>query len=179
MIERAKIRDYSAIYDIYCWYVKNSDAIFDLMPKSEKDFCCELYELQKRFPIFVAKHEGEIIGYAYAHPAFSKEAYQFDVELTIYFKDGPHYGLALPLYEVLEDALSKQHIRYIISCITDSNKESIEFHKKLGYSFSGKLEKCGLKNGKWLGVEWYVKAITPANEYLERNLKFVPYGEIV
>jgi L-amino acid N-acyltransferase YncA len=177
MIRPAALEDLHAIYDIYVYYVLNSNAIFDLKPESEEAFCAHLKELLGIYPFFVAEHEGQIIGYAYCHPAFSKEAYQYDVELTIYFKPGKHYGLAKKLYEAIEDACYKQNIRWIISCITDTNEASIDFHKHFGFEYYGRLPQSGIKFGKWHGVVWYCKQIHKANEYLIEDLAFIPFSK--
>lgn len=78
--------DIEAIYDIYTYYVKNSTAIFDLVPMDKDVFNNKMLDTFKEYPFYVAEHDGELIGYAYVHKAFAKEAYRFCVELSIYFK---------------------------------------------------------------------------------------------
>lgn len=85
-----------------------STAIFDLVPLSFERFCDSLKPVLGRYPFYVAEHEGKILGYGYAHAAFSKEAYRFCAELTIYFLPGNHHGMAKGLYDVIERALYEQ-----------------------------------------------------------------------
>lgn len=179
MIERLTKADIPVVYEIYCWYVYNSDAIFDLEPEPIYHFESRLLSLMHTCPVLVAKHEGSVIGYAYYHPAFGKQAYEYDVELTIYFRPGPHYGMAAAMYAELEKIARKQNIRWMIACITDTNRESIEFHKKHGFALSGALPDSGLKNGRWLGVVWYTKSLHSPQEYLEKDLRFIPFSKAV
>lgn len=158
--------DIESIYPIYVYYVKNSTALFDLKPMDFKSFESVVLEVAKKYPFYVAIAQKEIIGYAYVHETFSKEAYRYCVELTIYFKQGNHHGLAKPLLEKVEQGCLEKNIRWIIACITDSNKESIAFHKTNGYMYRGSLPECGLKNDAWHGVVWLCKDLSRLDDKL-------------
>lgn len=149
--------DIEAIYDIYTYYVKNSTAIFDIVPKEKDEFRAEMFDISKEYPFFVAEHDDELIGYAYVHKAFAKEAYRFCVELSIYFKKGNHYGMADTLLKKVEEACIQKKFKWIISCITDTNEKSINFHLKHGYVKTGSLPNCGYKWDEWHGVLWFCK----------------------
>ena len=58
----------------------------------------------------MAEHDGGLIGYAFVHKAFAKEAYRFCVELSIYFKKGNHYGMADALLKKVEEACIQKDI---------------------------------------------------------------------
>ena len=152
--------DIDAIYEIYVDYVRNSTAIFDLEPMPYKDLKAQLLSINDEYPFFVALHKGELIGYAYVHPAFSKEAYRYCVESTIYFRKGNHFGMALPLLKKVEAACCQKGYKWIIACITDTNKESLAFHLKNGYKETGRLPECGYKWGRWHGVIWLCKDLS-------------------
>ena len=59
----------------------------------------------------------------------------------------------------LETDCRKLNMRWIISCITDSNEESIAFHKKHGFTMYGALPSCGMKFDVWHGVVWLCKRL--------------------
>lgn len=42
---------------------------------------------------------------------------------------------------------------------TDSNEESIAFHKKYGFTMYGALPSCGMKFDVWHGVVWLCKRL--------------------
>ena len=157
MIRPFETTDIEAIYKIYAYYVKNTPYNFDHQPKSFGAFAQEINAIANSHPFYVATKDQELLGYAYAHPAFQKEAYRHCVEITIYFKEGKHYGLASQLLETLEEACRKQSVRWLISCITDSNERSIAFHKKHQYIQMGRLPECGWKEEQWHGVIWMCK----------------------
>lgn len=153
-------KDLESIYPIYVHYVKKSTAIFDLVPDSFDVFKEHMVEISKTNPFYVALNDDVLIGYGYVHPAFSKEAYKYCVELTIYFKEGKHYGLPSKMLDQLETDCRKLNMRWIISCITDSNEESIAFHKKHGFTMYGALPSCGMKFDVWHGVVWLCKNLS-------------------
>ena len=149
--------DLEFIYPIYAYYVKNSAAIFDIVPDDFETFKTNMLSISKQYPFYVALKDERVIGYGYVHAAFSKEAYKYCVELTIYFEKGKHYGLPNQMLNALEEDCKKYKIRWIISCITDSNEASIAFHKKHGFKWYGALPSCGKKFDLWHGVVWMCK----------------------
>lgn len=149
--------DLESIYPIYVYYVKNSAAIFDIVPDDFETFKTNMLTISKQYPFYVACKEEKLIGYGYVHAAFSKEAYKYCVELTIYFEKGKHYGLPDQMLQALEEDCKKQNIRWIISCITDSNEASIAFHQKHHFKMYGALPSCGKKFDLWHGVVWMCK----------------------
>lgn len=151
--------DLSALYDIYAYYVKTTVYNFDLEPMSYSQYKLQIEKIAKEYPIFVACHDEQVIGYAYVHPAFSKAAYRFCMEVTIYFRKGSHFGLADSLLDTLEKACVKKRYRWLIACITDTNHRSITFHQRHGYQWSGSLPECGFKFDTWHGVVWLIKDI--------------------
>lgn len=155
--------DVESIYDIYAYYVKNSTAIFDLAPMDKEVFKNKMLDTSEEYPFYVAEHDGELIGYAYVHKAFTKEAYRFCVELSIYFKKGNHYGMADALLKKVEEACIQKGYKWIIACITDTNTTSINFHLKHGYVKTGSLQNCGYKWNQWHGVNWLCKDLISLN----------------
>ena len=158
--------DLEQMYPIYCYYVKNSAAIFDLTPDSFEQFKSNMLDISGKYPFYVAVCDHQCIGYGYVHAAFSKEAYKYCVELTIYFKQGKHYGLPSQMMNQLEEDCSKSGMRWIISCITDSNEASIQFHHKHGFEKMGVLPSCGLKFDTWHGVIWMCKSLSEEKNHI-------------
>ena len=201
-------KDLESMYPIYVHYVKTSIAIFDLVPDSFDVFKEHMMEISKTNPFYVALNDDVLIGYGYVHPAFSKEAYKYCVELTIYFKEGKHYGLPSKMLDQLETDCRKLNMRWIISCITDSNEESIAFHKKHGFTMYGALpvsythlgrhlhyrrynsfdcikQKCaatGVRLLRWDTIcfmKHYYKVRVPKNEYIQNIISSVDLKEDV
>ena len=53
----------------------------------------------------------------------------------------------------------KEEILKIVSIITTSNKESLSFHKKLGFNTLANIKNVAYKHGKWLDVTFMDKDI--------------------
>lgn len=175
MIRCLQAADLPAIYEIYTYYVKHSDAIFENEPKSLDAFSQEMMSIAQTYPFYVAVYNDRVIGYAYVHGAFSKECYATCVELTIYFKEGiPHYGLASPLLRAVEERCFQQNVRWIIACITDTNIASIRFHQKHGYRKTGALAECAFKFDRWNGAVWMCKNMNEEKkEYIQLHPSIV------
>lgn len=148
-----------AIYAIVSYWIEHSNANMFWAPQDYASFYQDQLQIAKEYPYLVALHQGEVIGFGYAHAFLQRDAYQYDAELTIYFQKGPHYGLVLPLYEKLEELCLAMGFCNLISCTTASNVESLAFQKKVGFISYGLLEKAAYKNGQWHGVEWLYKPI--------------------
>lgn len=156
-----KPADVPAVYEIYCWYVRHSDACLAWVDPIYEDFYYDQLSIAACYPYLVAEHEGQIIGFGYVHEFLHKEAYQYDAELTIYFVQGPHYGLASALYDELERQCRQMGLVRLIGCTTGSNTPSLAFQKGRGFREYGKLENAGFKGGKWHDVVWTEKRIAP------------------
>lgn len=163
-IRRVQEKDLNEIYSIYVYYVQNSVAIFDLQPDNFETFKNNMISISKVYPFYVAIVDHELIGYGYVHSAFSKEAYKYCVELTIYFKKENHFGLPSKMLDQIEMDCKNMSMRWIISCITDTNEASIAFHKKHGFKKYGALPVCGEKFDLWHGVVWLCKDLYAKDE---------------
>lgn len=178
MIRRLQENDLEAVYEIYSWYVNNTVINFDWQPEEKSRFMQEQMEIAKQYPYYVSETDGRIIGYGYAHKAFGKISYQFDAELTIYFRQEPHHGEAGKMLDVICEDLKKQNIHWLIGCITKSNETSIAFHKKHGFVYQGELPEAGFKFGSFHSVVWYGKELQNEAWYLEKERRFIPIDSI-
>lgn len=157
MIRKACKEDIPAIYDITCWYIKNTPYNLSWNCPDYGEYEKEQQELMEHWPYFVSEMDGKVTGFGYVHEFMAKDAYQYDGEITIYFAPGPHYGQPSLLLEALEEQSLKENRTALIACITACNKPSIGFFEKHGYEQYGLLKKAGKKDGIWQDVCWMVK----------------------
>lgn len=153
-IEKAKPEDFEAIYEIYTWFVHHSSAILDLAPESRERFYQKLESILKEHPFYCAFDDDHLIGYGYVHTAFEKEGYRGVQEVTIYFRQGNHFGLAKKLMERLIADCKNRKDRILVSCITADNQRSIDFHRHFGFEQTGFLKKAAIKHGNSYDVLW-------------------------
>lgn len=152
--------DLQEVYSIICYYIDHSTANFSWKKPEFEEFCAEQLAIAAEYPYLVAEYEGKVIGFGYAHAFLAKPAYQYDAELTIYFAQGNHHGLAGELYEKLEAILKDMGICCLITNTTANNQESLAYQAKYGFKQFGMLPDAGFKNGKWHGIVWQQKRIS-------------------
>ena len=124
-------------------------------------------DTRREFPYLVCELDGRLIGYAYAHRIREREAYQWSAELSVYLDPAlTSQGLGRLLYTTLIRLLKLQNIRTVYGGVTGSNRGSVRFHEKQGFSLLGCFHNIGYKNGRWLDVLWYEKQIAAYDEPL-------------
>ncbi len=145
--------DAPRLAEIHAPYVANTAITFATTPLAEKDF---LHKMEGPYPFLVCEENGLVLGYAYAAPFREKEAYRWDVELSIYVDAAAHgRGAGTRLMRCLLALLRAQGYLNAYSCITLPNEKSIALHKALGFAEIGLFPNAGYKLNKWRSVAWY------------------------
>lgn len=167
MIRIATENDAEKLLEIYSYYVKNTAISFEYEVPSIDEFKSRIHKTLIKYPYLVSEHEGTVVGYAYAGAFKERRAYDRAVETTVYVADGVRkMGVGKELYAALEKALSLQNIINLNACIgcpivEDEylTRNSVEFHRHLGYRLVGEFHKCGYKFGRWYNMVWMEKCI--------------------
>ena len=175
-IRFANMADVEEIYTIYCPYIEKTTITFETKIPTLKEFRKRFDRITAHYPWLVVEENGVLLGYAYASRAFARAAYDWCVDLAIYFRmDCAHHGAARRLYEALLQLLFRQQVRIVYALITAENERSIHFHERMGFHEVGILKESGYKFGKWLDVVWMEKTL-----YAPRDpLPFRPINEVV
>ena len=159
-IRQAKQEDSEAILAVYAPYVKETTITFETQVPSLEDFQNRMAAIMEKFPYLVAEADGQILGYAYAHTYYARDAYDWTLELSIYVdRHGRQAGIGKALYDVLEEKLSKQNVVNLLACISLPNAPSIRFHQKRGFEQIGHFKKVGFKFGQWRDTVWMQKLL--------------------
>ena len=160
MIRPATEKDIPEILSIYGPYVETSTATFEYDVPCLRTFSQRFYDITVQFPWLVWEEEGKILGYAYASAPYSRAAYRWCAEPSIYLRpEATGKGIGQKLYAVLEWILDKQGYQVLYALVTTENSGSIRFHEKMGYFSRADFPDCGYKFGRWLGVTWMEKRI--------------------
>lgn len=161
-IRLATTADTPALLAIYSHYVTISTATFDVVAPTLAQFAATQALIQSAYPYLVAQTEAGVVGYAYAHQFSARPAYDWSVEATVYLApSATGHGLARHLYAALEKELRRQHVLTMTACITADNGASIGFHERLGFRQVGAFPNIANKFGRWLGIVWLAKQLTP------------------
>ena len=160
MIRPATEKDVSEILSIYAPYVENSTATFEYDVPCLRSFTQRFYDITAQYPWLVWEENGRILGYAYASAPYSRAAFSWCAEPSIYLRpEARGKGIGKKLYAVLEEILKRQGYQVLYALITSENTESIAFHRKMGYETRVDFPNCGYKFNRWLGLVWMEKRI--------------------
>ncbi len=158
MIRIATEADLPQMLAIYAPYIENTTVTFEYNVPTEAEFLERFRRITARFPWLVWEEAGKILGYAYGSAPFERDAYRWCAEDSIYLlPEAQGKGIGTKLCLALEKVLFYQGYRRIYALITGENKNSITFHKKLGYTLRSELPDAGFKFGRWIGVVWMDK----------------------
>lgn len=158
-IRFASEQDAPALLAIYEKYIPTAVTFETELPTAE-DFAGRIRSITAMYPYLVLEEDRRAVGYAYAHRARERAAYDWYVELSVYLD--PAYtgrGLGKTLYTLLMDLLAMQGIRTVMGCVTLPNPASEALHAALGFRLAGISPKAGYKDGMWHDVAWYEKPL--------------------
>ena len=158
MIRNAIESDIPAMLAIYAPYVENTTYTFEYTVPGEGEFLARFRDITRQFPWLVWEEEGAVLGYAYGSLPFSRAAYAWAGEVSVYLAPQVQgRGIGRLLYTALEAIMAVQGYRVLYAIITEENQGSLAFHKALGYREAGVFSRCGLKFNRWLSVVWMEK----------------------
>ncbi|MBR5125271.1 MAG: N-acetyltransferase [Oscillospiraceae bacterium] len=160
MIRPATEQDVPEILSIYAPYVENSTATFEYDVPCRRSFTQRFRDITAQYPWLVWEEEGKILGYAYASAPYSRAAFSWCAEPSIYLRpEAKGRRIGRKLYAVLEEILRLQGYQVLYALITAENVESIRFHQQAGYEKKADFPNCGYKFQRWLGLIWMEKRI--------------------
>lgn len=161
MIRRAAREDVARMLEIYAPYVRETTISFEYEPPTIDAFAARFERISARYPWIVWEEAGRVVGYAYADAAFSRAAYRWDADMSIYLDPAIRgRGIGHQMYDWLEDRLRALGYVNLYAIVTGENDISRRFHERRGYRLMGVLEKSGFKRGRWHDVYWYGLRIT-------------------
>ncbi|MGX7112018.1 GNAT family N-acetyltransferase [Gemella cuniculi] len=159
-IRDVNLEDAGKIVEIYRPYVETTAITFDYETPNVMEFEEKISKTLQKYPFLVAIEDNKILGYAYAGEFYSKIAYSWTAEITIYLDENKRgRGIGDILYNELEKRLYERGICRLASCIAYPDEGSVSFHEKHGFRKVAHFEKVGYKFSRWYDVVWYQKDI--------------------
>jgi len=147
--------DAAALLRVYAPYIETG-VTFETEAPSLEEFTRRVEAISRDYPYIVCERGGEILGYAYAHPAFERAAYRWDAELTVYLAQaacGERLGEAL--YRRVLALLRPMNVQTAYALVTSPNPRSERLHERMGFSRAAYFPDTGYKCNRWWGVTWY------------------------
>ncbi len=142
--------DSPELLSVYAPYVTDTVVTFEYEAPSEAAFRQRVADIIDQYPYLVAVENGRVIGYAYAHRARERAAYDWFAELSVYVRSGHSgQGIGTALYSALIPLLKLQNIQHLTAVISAPNAPSEALHQKMGFSYAGIHKRSGYKLGQW------------------------------
>lgn len=160
VVRRAQARDAQAIADIYAPFVTDNAVSFEYVLPNVETMAERIRATNERWVWLVSEVDSVVVGYAYANPFRSREAYDWTVETSAYLAPaGRGLGVATRLYTELFSQLIGLGFKQAIAAIALPNPASLRFHERLGFVEVGVLKQVGYKFGQWHDVAYYQRAL--------------------
>ena len=177
-IRIAAAGDLDQILSIYRPYVETTTVSFEYEAPTIAEFQSRFAQITAQFPWLVWEEDGRIAGYAYACAPFSRTAYCWCAEPSIYLHPDYHgKGIGKSLYLALETLLRMQGYRVSYAIVTSENNHSLAFHKAMGYAVLAEFPHCAYKFGKSLGIIWMEKRLNSAEMPSNMPVSFPDFVE--
>ncbi len=149
-------KDAVQILDIYQPFILRTSVSFETEVPSLEAFQNRIENYAEKAPWLVAEENNTIIGYAYATVHRSRQAYQWNQEVTAYtHPEHLRKGVAKALYLKLLSYLKKMGYAKAIAIITLPNDPSLKFHQALGFQLIGIMKNVGYKFNQWHDTSWW------------------------
>jgi phosphinothricin acetyltransferase len=154
--------DLARLSDIYNHYVLNSQATFDIEPRTDEQRRAWFahYSTAGPYRLLVAVDDGSVCGYATSSPFRERAAYATSVETSVYC-DPEHLGRGVgsALYARLFEEIAREDLHRAYAGISLPNDASIRLHERFGFTKIGEYTEVGRKFGRYWNVVWYEKRL--------------------
>ncbi|MGI9648616.1 MAG: GNAT family N-acetyltransferase [Acidimicrobiia bacterium] len=155
-IRIASAFDGPQIHAIYAPAVSELPTSFETEVPGVDEIVRRIDQTLAGYPYIVADRNGEVISYVYARRWRARPAYDWDVEITVFVKDGVQgKGVGRAMYTALTRLLAAQGYVNALAAITVPNEASINFHESMGFHRAGSFPSSGFKLDGWHTVEFW------------------------
>lgn len=153
--------DVPALLAVYQNYIPTTVTFEYTLPTPE-EFSRRVSSVSALYPYLVLEKGNKVLGYAYAHPIAERAAYGWGAELSVYLRpDAVGKGLGKRLYRALIELLRLQGVHTVYGLVARPNPASEALHAALGFRVMGVQQKAGYKNGRWIDLLWFERAVAP------------------
>ncbi len=159
----ATLADAPAVAAIYAHHVAHGTASFETEAPGAEEMAARMAKvLEAGSPWLVARHDGEVVGFAYAAQFRDRPAYGFACENSVYIRhDRRGEGIGRALLALLIVAAERAGFRQMIAVIGGAEPASIRLHAALGFAEAGRMQGVGRKHGRWLDTLYMQRALGP------------------
>jgi L-amino acid N-acyltransferase YncA len=165
LVRDATEDDADACAGIYAPYVTDTVVTFETVPPSVAQMRERISTAVRSHAWVVLEDDGRVVGYAYAGPYKSREAYRWSCEVSVYLEMGRRRnGGGRALYEGLFQRLADRGYRTAIAGLALPNEASVGLHRAMGFEPVGTLRRIGWKHGAWHDVAWAQRTLAAGDD---------------
>lgn len=149
------------IIDIFNYYIENSFATY-FENKLPYQFFNKFIEMTKGYPAYALlnKENQKVIGFCFLKPYSLLPVFKETAEITYFIeKNETGKGIGEEILNLLEIKGKEMGIQHLIASISSCNEQSLNFHKKHGFSECGRLHSIGKKKSQNFDVVLMEKEI--------------------
>jgi L-amino acid N-acyltransferase YncA len=162
LIRLATEKDGSQIASIYAPYVAETAISFESEPPTGEEMQRRIGETLRWLPWLVCERDSKVLGYAYASPYRTREAYQWSASVSVYVDStAHHFGVGRGLYASLFRILEVQGFYNLFAGITLPNDASVGLHGSCGFQQISLERSVGYKLGVWHDVSIWQLSLRP------------------
>jgi phosphinothricin acetyltransferase len=159
-LRSATAADAAACAALYAPYVTESWVSFEIDPPDTAEMARRIAAYSATHAWLIAEAEGQFLGYAYASPHRSREAYQTSVDVAVYVNAAAQgRGVGKALYAALFDSLVAKGVHAAFAGIAIPNVPSEALHQSVGFTPVGVYREVGWKLGGWRDVGWWQRLL--------------------
>ena len=150
-IRKASLKDCPKIAAIYNMYL--GKATLDIEKKPAEYFMDFISNSTDREAIFVSEVFGEVKAWGIIKRYSDRGGYRYACETSVYvneFDRGRGYGKQLKMHIMSE--CKRLQYNHLVAKIFSTNKHSINYNLKLGYTIVGIQQNIGRVNGEWVDI---------------------------
>lgn len=169
MIRDANLNDLPDILEIYNDAILHTTAIYDYKAHTIEERI-QWYEkkIQEGYPIIVVEENSKVIGFATFGSFRPWPAFKYTIEHSIYVHEKySNKGIGTTLLKEIIRICDEREFSTMVAGIDGSNEKSIRMHEKLGFKYSGTINKAGYKFEKWLNLVFYQLELKGPNNPVE------------
>lgn len=153
-IRDAKEEDLASICEIFNQVIESGNVIYQDKLFTHEDMT-PWYQNKKAkgYPVIVAEHNNQVIGFGACDIFRARECYSTTSELAVHLhKDFRGKGIGTKIIQELEKKSKDQGIHSMVACIDSGNTGSVRLHERLGFSIVGTMREVARKQNQWLDL---------------------------
>lgn len=152
-ITEANPTDFQSVADIYNEFILLGTSTMDESLKTADDIATWIRNFNDREKLYVLQENDTTIGWGIIKRYSDREGYRFACETAIYLsstKLGKGYGSMMKKHLIA--VCRELNYKHLIAKIFASNKASIGYNLKMGYTIVGTQNQIGFKNNQWQDI---------------------------